>query len=103
MVVKEEAEEAVNLQKEKTPEKESTEDSDCVVVKVEQSDTLPTEQKETEPVVKSETEIKEEEIEKEKKSETSTADKKEVHANILHFYNFIINIYFDFIGRKKSC
>ncbi|XP_022176627.1 chromodomain-helicase-DNA-binding protein Mi-2 homolog isoform X2 [Myzus persicae] len=83
IVVKEEPEEAVNLQKEKpieekTPEKESTQESekgDNVVVKVEQSDTLSTEQKETNSVATSEIEKKEEE--KEKESESSTADKKE--------------------------
>lgn len=85
----------MNLQKEKpieekTPEKESTQESekgDNVVVKVEQSDTLSTEQKETNSVATSEIEKKEEE--KEKESESSTADKKEVCSNFL--YLFIIS------------
>jgi len=83
----------VNLQKEKTteektPEKEvTTEESDNVVVKVEQSDASSTEPKETNSVATSEIEKKEEEKEKEKESESSTADKKEVRAS---FFKFII-------------
>lgn len=74
---------------EKTPEKESTQESDSVV-KVEQSDVSSTEQKESNSVATSETVKKEEE--KEKESEPSTIDKKEVHANLFFYiYNFVIN------------
>jgi len=76
----------VNLQKEKpteekTPETENPQESDNVVVKVEQSDTSSTEPKETTSIASSEIEKKEEE--KEKESESSTADKKEVRARFL--------------------
>jgi len=81
----------VNLQKEKpieekTPEKESIKESDNVVVKVEQSDTLSTEPKETNLVATSEIEKKEEE-EKEKESESFTADKKEVCTSFIFIYS----------------
>jgi len=94
----------VNLQKEKpieekTLEKESPQEndkSDNVVVKVEQSDTLSTEPKETNSLATSEIEKKEEE----KESESSTADKKEVCASFFTFiYNFIINNFQ--LNRKK--
>lgn len=76
----------MNLQKEKpteekTPETENPQESDNVVVKVEQSDTSSTEPKETTSIASSEIEKKEEE--KEKESESSTADKKEVRARFL--------------------
>jgi len=92
----------VNLQKEKsteekTPEKEGVQESDNVVVKVEQPDTSSTEPKETNSVAISEIEKKEEE--KEKESETSTADKKDVSASFLFIYNFIINSFQ--LYRKK--
>lgn len=82
----------MNLQKEKpieekTPEKESTKESDNVVVKVEQSDTSSTEPKETNSVATSEIEKKEEEKEKGKESESSTADKKEVCASFIFIYS----------------
>jgi len=94
----------VNLQKEKptkekTPEKEGTQESDNVVIKVEQSDTSSTEPKETNSVATSEIEKKEEEKEKEKESESSTADKKEVCNNFLFIYNILI-YYFE-LNRKK--
>jgi len=77
----------VNLQKEKpteekTPETENPQESDNVVVKVEQSDTSSTEPKETNSVASSEIEKKEEE----KESESSTVDKKEVHARFFDFF-----------------
>lgn len=90
----------MNLQKEKptkekTPEKEGTQESDNVVIKVEQSDTSSTEPKETNSVATSEIEKKEEE----KESESSTADKKEVCDKFLFIYNIVI-YYFEF-NRKK--
>jgi len=80
----------VNLQKEKPiEEKEKSQESDNVVVKVEQSETLSTEPKETNSVVISEIEKKEEE--KEKEIESSTADKKEVCTSFSFIYLFIIS------------
>jgi len=90
----------VNLQKEKTPDKDSTQESDSVV-KVEQSDVSSTEQKETNSVATSETVKKEEE--KEKESESSTADKKEVHANFIYICIISLLTISNFVGRKESC
>lgn len=81
----------MNLQKdkpteEKSPEKESTQESDGVV-KAEQSDISSTEQKDTNSVATSETAKKEEE--KEKESESSTADKKEVHTIFIYMISLL--------------